>query len=124
MPAAETEGKGNAVMAKQTEIGIERGSGNVFADIGLPDAGEHLVKAQLVTRIRQIIKQRKLTQEALGGIIGLRQPDVSKMLRGAFRGYSIERLLDFLIALGHDVEIVIKPARRRKRPARLTVKAA
>jgi predicted XRE-type DNA-binding protein len=124
MPAAEIEAKGDAVMAKQAGIGIERGSGNVFVDIGLADAGEHLVKAQLVTRIGRIGKQRKLTQEALGAIIGLRQPDVSKLLRGGFRGYSIERLLDFLIALGHDVEIVVKPARRRKRPARLTVKAA
>jgi predicted XRE-type DNA-binding protein len=111
-------------MVKQAKIEIERGSGNVFADIGLPDAGEHLVKAQLVRRIADVIRKRNLTQAAAGEIIGLKQPDVSKILRGAFRGYSIERLLDFLIALGHDVEIVIKPRVRGKRPARMTVKAA
>ncbi len=111
-------------MAKEAKIEIERGSGNVFADIGMPDARDHLVKAQLVTRIRDVVRKRKLTQEVAGEIIGLKQPDMSKMLRGEFRGYSIERLLDFLVAFGHDVEIVIKPSVRGKRAARLTIKAA
>jgi predicted XRE-type DNA-binding protein len=104
-------------MAKDAKVGIEPSSGNVFADLGLPGAGEHAVKAELVTRIR------RLTQAAAGRIMGLKQPDVSKMLRGEFRGYSVERLLGFLVALGHDVEIVVKPKVRGKRPARLTVTA-
>ena len=111
-------------MPKDKDVSIERGSGNVFADIGMPDAEEHLIKAQLVTRIRDIIKRRRLTQQAAGEIIGLKQPDVSKVLRGEFRGYSVGRLLDFLVALGHDVEIVIKPKPRTRRPARMIVKAA
>ncbi len=103
---------------------VEHGSGNVFADIGMPDAEEHLTKAQLVMRIRMIVKSRKLTQQAAGAIIGLKQPDVSKLLRGEFRGYSIERILGFLRALDQDIEIVVKPKGRAKRSARLTVKVA
>lgn len=111
-------------MGSNKNIDIERGSGNVFADIGVPDAEEHLTKAQLVMRIRSIIRSRKLTQQAAGTIIGLKQPDVSKLLRGEFRGYSIERILSFLRALDQDVEIVVKPKGRVKRSARLTVKVA
>ena len=110
-------------MAKDAKVQVEPGSGNVFADIGLPGAEAHLVKAGLVTRLHAIVKARWLTQGEAGLIIGLRQPDVSKMLRGEFRGYSIARLLDFLVCLGHDVKIVIKPRVRGKRPARLSVSA-
>ena len=90
----------------------ERSTGNVFADLGLPNAGEHLVKAGLVVRIGRIIKQRRLTQAAAAEIMGIDQPKVSAMLSGQFRGYSVERLMRFLVALGHDVEIVVKPRRR------------
>lgn len=87
-------------------------TGNVFADLGLPNAGEHLVKAGLVVRIGRIIRQRKLTQAAAAEIMGIDQPKVSAMLSGQFRGYSVERLMRFLVALGQDVEIVVKPRRR------------
>ena len=90
----------------------EPSTGNVFADLGLPNAGEHLVKAGLVVRIGRIIRQRKLTQAAAAEIMGIDQPKVSAMLSGQFRGYSVERLMRFLVALGHDVEIVVKPRRR------------
>lgn len=86
---------------------IERGSGNVFADLGRPDAEAHLLKAQLVTRIEKIIRQRKLKQVDAAALLGLSQPDVSRLLRGNFREYSVERLLRLLTALGRDVEIVI-----------------
>ncbi len=86
---------------------IERGSGNVFADLGRPDAEVHLLKAQLVTRIEKIIRQRKLKQVDAAALLGLSQPDVSRLLRGNFREYSVERLLRLLTALGRDVEIVI-----------------
>ena len=86
---------------------IERGSGNVFADLGLPDAEAHLLKAQLVTRIEKIIRRRKLKQVDAAALLGLSQPDVSRLLRGNFREYSVERLLRLLTALGRDVEIVI-----------------
>ena len=86
---------------------VERGSGNVFADLGRPDAEAHLLKAQLVTRIEKIIRQRKLKQVEAAALLGLSQPDVSRLLRGNFRAYSVERLLRLLTALGRDVEIVI-----------------
>ena len=91
---------------------MEASSGNVFADLGLADAGEHLIKAELVVKIGRIIRQRDLTQVAAAHLMGIDQPKVSAMLAGRFRGYSVERLMRFLVALGHDVEIVVKPRKR------------
>ena len=99
-------------MLRRKSIEQESSTGNVFADLGLADAGEHLVKAGLVVRINRIIRQRRLTQAAAAQIIGIDQPKVSAMLAGQFRGYSVERLMRFLVALGHDVEIVVKPRKR------------
>ncbi len=87
-------------------------SGNVFADLGLADAEEHLVKSSLVLKIGRIIEQRGLTQTAAAKAMGIDQPKVSAMLAGQFRGYSVERLMRFLVALGQDVEIVVKPSKR------------
>lgn len=98
--------------------GYEAGSGNVFKDIGVPNAEEHLVKAQLVFKIDTIMKGRGLKQVEAADLFGIKQPDVSKMLRGEFRQFSVERLLRFLVALDQDVEIVVKPHRdRRNAPA-------
>ena len=91
--------------------GYEAGSRNVFQDIGVPNAEEHLVKAQLVFKIDTILKARGLKQVEAADLFGVRQPDVSKMLRGEFRQFSVERLLRFLVALDQDVQIVIKPHR-------------
>ena len=88
------------------DIRIERGSGNVFADLERPDADAHLLKAELVTRIDKIIRERDLKQIEAAKLLGLSQPDVSRLLRGSFREYSVERLLRLLTALGRDVEIV------------------
>ena len=93
--------------------GYEVGSGNVFKDLGVPNAEEHLVKAQLVFRIDGILKKRRLKQVEAADLLGIRQPDVSKMLRGEFRQFSVERLLRFLVALNQDVEIVVRPHRDR-----------
>jgi predicted XRE-type DNA-binding protein len=93
------------------KLGYDSSSGNVFADIGLPNAQEHLVKAQLVYKIDGLMKARGLKQVAAAKLFGVKQPDVSKMLRGDFRQFSVERLLRFLVALGQDVEIVVKPHR-------------
>jgi predicted XRE-type DNA-binding protein len=98
-------------MPKRQTLEQEPSSGNVFADLGLPDADEHLVKAGLMIRIARVIRQRGLTQTAAAKLMGIDQPKVSAMLAGQFRGYSVERLMRFLVALGHDVEIVIKPAK-------------
>jgi len=97
------------------------GTGNVFADIGLPNADEHLIKAQLVYKIDRLMKARKLRQVDAAKLFGVKQPDVSNMLRGDFRQFSVERLLRFLVALGQDVEIVVKPSRRPRRSAQLRV---
>jgi len=99
----------------------ETGSGNVFKDIGVPNAEEHLVKAQLVFKIDTILKKRGLKQVEAAGLFGVRQPDVSKMLRGEFRQFSVERLLRFLVGLDQDVEIVVKPHRSRNDAAAMQV---
>jgi predicted XRE-type DNA-binding protein len=101
--------------------GYEAGSRNVFKDIGVPNAEEHLVKAQLVFKIDTIIKDRGLKQVEAAELFGVRQPDVSKMLRGEFRQFSVERLLRFLVALDQDVEIVVKPHRDRSHAPALQV---
>ncbi|MCL4851064.1 MAG: XRE family transcriptional regulator [Bryobacteraceae bacterium] len=104
-----------------TQKKYETGSGNVFKDLGLPNAEEHLIKAQLVYKIDAILKDRKLKQVEAGKLFGIRQPDVSKMLRGEFRQFSVERLLRFLVALNHDVEIVVRPHRGSSDTAALHV---
>ena len=99
----------------------ETGSVNVFKDIGVPNAEEHLVKAQLVFKIDSIMKKRGMKQVEAADLFGVRQPDVSKMLRGEFRQFSVERLLRFLVALDQDVEIVVRPHRDRDAAAALHV---
>jgi predicted XRE-type DNA-binding protein len=96
-------------MPRREALKQEPSTGNVFGDLGLPNAGEHLIKAGLVVRIDRTIRQRKLTQAAAAKLMGIDQPKISAMLAGRFRGYSVERLMRFLVALGHDVEIVVKP---------------
>lgn len=86
-------------------IEITRGSGNVFADLGLPEAEELFYKARLAHDIATIIKRRKLTQQAASELVGLRQPDLSKLLRGHTERFSVERLFVILNRLGHNVEV-------------------
>ena len=105
---------------KTDNVKIERSSGNVFADLGLPDAEGHLLKAELVMRIDEIIRRRGLKQVEAARVLGLSQPDVSRLLRGSFREYSMERLLRLLTALGRDVEIVIRDP-GTQRPGRVRV---
>ncbi len=99
----------------------EKGSGNVFADIGLPDAADHLVKARLVFKIDALMQERGLKQNEAAKLLGVKQPDISKMLHGDFRQFSVERLMRFLVALGQDVEIVVKPHRSSETAAELQV---
>ena len=93
-------------------IEVEQGSGNVYADLGMPNAEEMLVKARLATKISEIIKHRHLTQSEAADIVGLPQPKLSGMLRGQFRGISESKMLDCLNKLGRDVQIVVKKAPR------------
>jgi len=119
-----TKSKGTPPEATRADADspVERGSGNVFADLALPDADTHRLKAELVSRIDDIIRRRRLTQQQAADLLGISQPDVSRLLRGNFREYSVERLLRLLQALGRDVEIVIRKA-RANRPGRLHVAA-
>nr|WP_294504717.1 helix-turn-helix transcriptional regulator [uncultured Rhodopila sp.] len=100
---------------------FERGSTNVYADLGLADADEMLVKAQLATRIGEIIKQRGLTQVEAAEIVGMPQPKLSGLLRGKFRGISEAKMLNCLTRLGRDVTIVVGPARRREGAGQIEV---
>ena len=95
-----------------TETEIEEGSVNVYADLGRPEADEMLIKAQLATKIGEIIKHRRLTQIEAASITGLPQPKLSGLLRGQFRGISEAKMLNCLTRLGRDVKIVVGPARR------------
>src|SRR6058998_2728990 len=94
----------------EAPIRVERGSGNVFADLGLPNPDLALAKAELVQRIRDVIAERKLTQAKAAGLLGLDQPKVSALVRGRVEGYSIDRLFRFLNALGQRVEIAVRPS--------------
>ena len=102
---------------------VERGSRNVFKDLGHPDPEMHLLKAELVTRIDDIIRGRGLKQVEAAKLLGLSQPDVSRLLRGNFRDYSVERLLRLLTALGRDVQINIRKS-QSSRTGTLTIGAA
>jgi predicted XRE-type DNA-binding protein len=103
---------------------IEKGSTNVYADLGIPGAGKMLVKAQLASRIAAIIKERGLTQVHAAGILGMPQPKLSNMLRGRFRGISEAKMLECLTKLGRDVQIVVKPAPRSRSLGQVSVVSA
>jgi predicted XRE-type DNA-binding protein len=90
----------------------KRGSGNVFADLGLPNPEQELLKAQLTLQIYRIIKQRGLTQARAGEILGIKQPHVSALMRNRAGNFSVGRLFEFLNRLGQDVRITVKPARK------------
>ena len=94
------------------KIRAEEGSGNIFADLDLPHAEQELLKARLTLQIYKLIKARGLTQAKAGAILGIKQPHVSALMRGQSGAFSVERLMDFLTALGQDVEITVRPAHR------------
>ena len=95
-------------------VDYEVGSGNVYADLGFADSVEVLAKARIVAQIGRIIHAHKLTQAEAGELLSIDQPKVSALLRGHFRGYSQERLINFLTKLGMDVEIVVRPKARKR----------
>jgi len=92
---------------------VTEGSGNVFADLGLPNADQGLMKARLTLQIYRIIKDRGITQTEAGKILGIPQPHVSALARNRSGNFSVGRLIDFLTALGQDVEITVRPTRKR-----------
>ena len=103
---------------------IVRGTGNVFADLGYPDASGRQAKLRLAYALNQVLDERKLTQAEAATLLGLTQPKVSTLRRYKLAGFSVERLMTLLTALDQDVEIVIKRKPRSRRAARISVVAA
>jgi len=103
---------GKSLKKKKSTLRITASSGNVFADLGFPNADQELLKARLTLQIYRSIKGRKLTQAQAGEILGIKQPHVSNLMRGQSGAFSVERLMDFLTALGHDIDIAVTPSRK------------
>ena len=102
--------KGDVTMSRR--IKVKESSGNVFADLGVADAEETLAKAEVASRICDIIAERKLSQTTAAAVLGVDQPKVSALMNGKLEGFSSDRLFRFLNTLDRDVEIVIKPKRK------------
>jgi predicted XRE-type DNA-binding protein len=113
-------------MAKRKSLGVEveEGSGNVFADLGFPDAEERKTKVLLAIQIQRILEERRLTQAGAARILGVNQPKVSALVNGRLEGFSVERLMTFLTALGRDVQITVGPRRSVRAAGRIRVALA
>lgn len=112
-------------MAKRSaEASITRGTKNVFADLGYPDAAERQAKLRLAYALNQVLDQRDVTQTAAGRLLGLSQPKVSALRNYKLGGFSVERLMTLLTAVDQDVEIVIRQKPRSRGAARISVVAA
>ena len=109
------------VKRRQGKIPVTAGSGNVFADMGLPEPEEELTKAQLASHIRQVLERRRLTQIAAARLMGIAQPKVSAILNGRLTNFSSERLMRLLTTLGQDVEITVKAKPRNRSQGRISV---
>ncbi len=113
-------------MAKKApkRMRVEASSGNVFADLGLPDATELDTKARLAVEINRIIVEQRLTQATAAERLEVSQPKISALKNYRLDGFSVERLMSFLLALGQDVEIRITPRRAVRSHGRIVVQAA
>jgi predicted XRE-type DNA-binding protein len=100
---------------------ITRGTGNVFADLGFPDAAERQAKLRLAYTLNQVLEARKLSQADAAKVLGVTQPKVSALRQHKLAGFSVERLMNMLRALGQDVEIVIQRKARTRKTGRITV---
>ena len=110
--------KGRIEMRTKTQkrrnsvVRVTEGSGNVFADLGLPNAEQELLKAQLTLQIYTILKDSGMTQVEIAKILGVQQPQVSLLMRNRAGNFSVGRLMEFLTALRQDVEITVRPTRK------------
>jgi predicted XRE-type DNA-binding protein len=109
---------------RATERDVYTGSGNVFADLNVPNPEEALAKARLASTISDIIDEQKLTQAQAAKLMGVDQPKVSAIVRGRLAEFSIERLLRFVLLLGRDVDIAVKKTPRSRQHARVRVLVA
>ncbi len=105
-------------------VSYQRGSTNVYADLGYKSADEMLVKALLVTTIAEILAERGYTQTKAAALLGIPQPKLSTMLRGQFRGFSERKLMDCLTLLGRDIDIVVRATSKRKGQGAVSVSFA
>ncbi|SFW37186.1 helix-turn-helix domain-containing protein [Nitrosovibrio sp. Nv17] len=96
-------------MSSIDDLAITRGTGNVFEDLGMPDAAERQTKTHLAFAINGVLKARKLKQREVAALLGIPQPKVSALKNYRLDQFSVERLMEFLTALDHDVEIMIRP---------------
>jgi predicted XRE-type DNA-binding protein len=106
------------------DTAIVRGTKNVFADLGYPDAAERQAKLRLAYALNQVLEERKLSQAEAAKVLGVTQPKVSALLRYKLAGFSVERLMNLLTAVDQDVEIVIRRKPRSRKVARISVVAA
>jgi predicted XRE-type DNA-binding protein len=104
--------KSNGFRKAAQALRVKKSSGNVFADLGLPHPEQELLKAQLTLQIYRLIRQLGITQAEAGKILGIKQPHVSALMRNRAGSFSVERLMKFLTALGQDVRISVRPARK------------
>jgi predicted XRE-type DNA-binding protein len=118
-----TSKKPAASRAVSKSSSVTRGSGNVFADLGLANPEERLAKAELALAIARAIKERGLSQREAATLMGIDQPKVSHVLRGRLADFSTERLMNFLRDLGRDIEIIVRPAPKSRKRGRLHVAA-
>jgi predicted XRE-type DNA-binding protein len=101
-------------MRKTSDHKVTAGTGNIFADLGFPDPEAHLLKASLVSRIQDVIEAEGWTQTEAAKHMNIAQSDVSRLLSGRFKDYSVERLMRFLAMLGCEVEIMVRPKGKAK----------
>ena len=106
----------------KNDITVTPGSGNVFADLGFANPEEELLKAKLVREIRAIVKRRRLTQTKAADIMGLKQPDVSAIVKGRTGKFSLDRLVRCLDKLDYRVDVVVRHKPRSVR--RITIAVA
>src|SRR6202521_133835 len=111
-------------MSKKTLPAHDVGSGNIFADLGLPNAEEYQLKAALVVQLQRLIKARKLSRIAAAKLIGIKQPDLSNILRGHYQGFSVERLMRMLTVFNQDVEITTRPHRKAGQAGRINFQSS
>jgi len=104
--------KRTAKKARKSAARVTESSGNVFADLGLPNPGQELLKAQLTLQIHSILKDSGMTQAEIAKILGVQQPQVSLLMRNRAGNFSVGRLMEFLTALRRDVEITVRPTRK------------
>lgn len=116
--------KRGTVTRRGKRMKIETGSANVLADLGFPDAEELDTKLRLAVEINRLLQARALSQTAAGRLLEINQPKISALKNYRLDGFSVERLMHFLIALGQDVEILIKRRGNGRTPGRIRVQAA